>query len=146
MKEIEYSVSELKEAAFTVIQLKELGGYSLNELLDDGFTLSELKDHYSLVDLLSSCVIADFGVKLKKEGYSIAEVMKVGKTAAEKKDYYSLLEIRDEYGLSVKELRDLGYSEVDFSQNTIIDSKGFESSVIIADRSNTSFLFSLKNS
>jgi hypothetical protein len=130
MKEMGYSVKELKEAALTVIQLKE-GGYSLKELFDGGFTLSELKDHYSLETLLSSSVIADSGVNLKKEGYSIEEVMKAGKTAAEMKNYYSLLEIRDEYGLSRKELRDLGYNEVDLSQNTIIDSKGFESSVVI---------------
>jgi hypothetical protein len=134
MKEMGYTVKELRDARFTITQLQKELGYSLAELLDGGYLLSDLKEHYSLEDLLSSGVIGYFGVDLKKEGYSIEEVKKAGKTAAEMKNYYSLVEIRDEYGLSVKELLDLGYPASDFfsaDPQYRIQCKGFESSVIV---------------
>jgi ribosomal protein L13E len=134
MKEMGYTVKELRDARFTITQLQKELGYSLAELLDGGYLLSDLKEHYSLEDILSSGVIGYFGVDLKKEGYSIEEVKKAGKTAAEMKNYYSLVEIRDEYGLSVKELLDLGYQASDFfsaDPQYRIQCKGFESSVIV---------------
>jgi hypothetical protein len=123
MKDLGYSMNDVKQKPFALIELKE-AEYSLQELFEGGFLLSELKEHYSLEDLLSSGVIASSGVDLKKEGYSIEEVKKAGKTAAEMKNYYSLDEIKNEYGLTVTALRDLGYDVVAFL-------KGFESSVIL---------------
>jgi hypothetical protein len=123
MKVMGYTVKEVKEISFSLIQLKE-AEYSLQELFEGGFLLSELKEHYSLEDLLSSGVIASSGVDLKKEGYSVEEVKKAGKTAAEMKNYYSLDEVKKEYGLTVKELRDLGYDVTAFI-------KGFESSLVL---------------
>jgi hypothetical protein len=134
MKEMGYSVKEMKDAMFSVVALKGEGGYSLTELFGGGYLLSDVKEHYSLEDLLSSGVIGSLGVDLKKEGYSIEEAKKAGKTATEMKNYYSLVEIRDEYGLSVKELRDLGYQASEFfsaDPQYRTQCKGFESSVIV---------------
>jgi biotin operon repressor len=123
MKEFGYSMKEVKEISYTLIELKE-AGYSLQELSEGGFLVSELKEHYLLEDLLSSGVIASSGVDLKKVGYSIEQVKKAGKTAAEMKNYYSLDEIKDEYCLTLKALRDLGYDAAAFAG-------GFESSVVL---------------
>jgi hypothetical protein len=131
LKEMGYSIYEIQQVPFTLLQLKD-EGFSLKDLKNVGFLLSELKEHYSLEDLLSSGVIASSGVDLKKEGYSIEEVKLVRKPAAEMKEYYSLTEIRDGYGLTDNELRDLGYDlgEVNVPME-VVELKGFESSVIL---------------
>jgi hypothetical protein len=122
LKEMGYSIHEMKESGFLASELKDEGGYSVKELYDGGYLLSDLKTLYSLEELLIAGVIP------------LAEAKKAGKTASEMKDYYSLIEIRDEYGLSVKELWNLGYRNSDFltvdmQYRTMM--KGFDSSVII---------------
>jgi predicted CopG family antitoxin len=126
------TIIQLKEVGFSAMELKTEGQFGSKALLDAGFQLSELKNIFTLKDLLTSGVFASSGVNLKSEGYAIEDVKQAGKSVTEMKEYYSLSEITDGYSLSVKELWDLGYPEAVFYQYNMMNSKGFESSAIVS--------------